>query len=159
MAKSNDGPSYLDVLSNELEMNIFHMLTSGPDGIFFATLICGEWGGVRAEGGETRGRKVFERHCSIVRMHSYMCYCIRHALSSSSFSDAGKWRWRDEEMIGWESYQCYVEYDTWGWERVDTWGWERVGSYECWKWEDYDSITTKFIIVVVNILMFTNIRQ
>jgi len=42
MAKSNDGPSYLDVLSNELEMNIFHMLTSGPDGIFFATLICGE---------------------------------------------------------------------------------------------------------------------
>jgi len=31
MAKSNDGPSYLDVLSNELVMNIFHMLTGGPD--------------------------------------------------------------------------------------------------------------------------------
>ena len=31
MAKSNDGPSYFDVLSNELVVNIFHMLTGGPD--------------------------------------------------------------------------------------------------------------------------------
>ena len=31
MAKSDDGPSYFDVLSNELVVNIFHMLTGGPD--------------------------------------------------------------------------------------------------------------------------------
>jgi hypothetical protein len=31
MAKSNDGPSYFDVLSDELVVHIFHMLTGGPD--------------------------------------------------------------------------------------------------------------------------------
>ena len=31
MAKSNDGPSYFDVLSNELVVHIFHMLAGGPD--------------------------------------------------------------------------------------------------------------------------------
>jgi len=65
MAKSNDGPSYFDVLSDELVVHIFHMFTGGADWqLYYDT-----W-----SEGEARGYKVYQWHRFIVHMHSYACY-------------------------------------------------------------------------------------
>jgi hypothetical protein len=55
MAKSNDGPpSYFDVLSNELLVNIFHMLTGGPEWHLISLMVLNVGkGGVR-QGGRRR---------------------------------------------------------------------------------------------------------
>ena len=112
MAKRDDGQSYFDALSNELLVNIFHVLTGGAD--WHAVY---DGAGFRrcSEAGQEENRQQAERYLSGIALSS-TCTRMRAIASDMRYPllllvmPVNE----DEEMIGWESYRCYVEYDTWG---------------------------------------------
>ena len=66
MAKNDDGPSYFDVLSNELVVNIFHMLTGGADPAVPTVPFWKRW----SEAGREEEKKVAERYMSVIALSS-----------------------------------------------------------------------------------------
>jgi hypothetical protein len=66
MAKNDDGPSYFDVLSNELVVNIFHMLTGGADHAVPTVPFWKRW----SEAGWEEEKKVAERYMSVIALSS-----------------------------------------------------------------------------------------
>jgi hypothetical protein len=66
MAKNDDGPSYFDVLSNELVVNIFHMLTGGADPAVPTVPFWKRW----SEAGREEEKKVAGRYMSVIALSS-----------------------------------------------------------------------------------------